>query len=1029
MSDGDRLQQGHLSSSASVLNRHGAGNPGRGNATAGKDSIRLAGRVLTSGVMVSRAMDTGRADRDGLRGSLSHHPCGHVPRSSPASAMNSSPPVHVPPPLPPMLMSTKTTSAAHAPAGAHTLGGAHGGTCSWGNEHCIAVAASVLEGSSLPHRRDKAGFEESNVCLAPPLSSSRLSTGAAVPPSSARRSCLQSPISGCWQGRYARTCLRMGPTAQSCGRCLRRCLRRTLEETELERAATRRRKWRLGPRVFLLLCVVCLALTLFGFGSSVARLLRRPHVPSWNGTLSILVQHENAPRRMRLKHSQKVKWIHLPSWTLRVVPASCEDCLDIGTYAIAVQRAVDGLEGLQREDKERLVAELQAPQQQNRSNDGGGGDDAALAVGTHDGEAALPTTAAQEELLRAKGGPYAVFANMGAPLGRIGPMLFAMRSVTDGVDVAAELPRWRWLQHTRISSDAVAAKPPPYVAVMGIPSADTVFHAQLRGAQRRTWFRYNAVARRENNFEGRLLPLYIFTAPEHEATPDPTWVGQDEDTGPAAAAEFYRPTLQEFADASNFYRALALSASSGGTVPGSFSYRQRRMSLRPEWRTSDLTSSPCSQVVSSTVQSDANSPRPSLAVLADYLRIPVVPAFTAAARFVCEASGGLWLEALEHSNALWIDTLTDRKPAMVKKEGVSDSWGMSREVGASQKTVLWLEYAYHAFPTVPFIAKADDCTYVKVPQMVSDFAYALRGRWRPDVAADSAEGIGRAPGTVDALSGSGAVLLTDAPFTTRSQLQLPRSVESECVYWGLLGTQPEDVPYFAGMHYVMTRKVARIVLEPPQEAYGTSRLRDVALLSMFDFNPIFAGIYTDIAMTAEDRLIGRVLHDRRPRVAQLCPNQRITYMVEVAPRFHELHREAGGVVTWASVVVHRCTPADMHFLHNHYFLEEHRVSGGATSAEAEATEEAAQERAAQWIRAHVNASLGPGWNDLKPVLWVSHGARPENAKARILLMEDGVAVYNVTFTAWDHAALKPGGLMTVPHVKVRCDGDAHSAVE
>ncbi|KAG5487927.1 hypothetical protein LSCM1_08242 [Leishmania martiniquensis] len=1034
MSDGELLEQGHLRSSAAALSRHGAGDAGRNTATAGKDSIRLAGRAPTSGVMANRAMEAGRPDRGGLRSFFSHHSSGHIERSLPASIVNALPLFHLPPPLPPMVMPTKTTSSLHAPASGHTLG-AHGGTrCRW-DARSTSVGASTCEGSSLPQRRDKVVFEENGACLVSTFSSSRLSAVAAAPPIAARGSNLHGPMGGWWQERGARMWLQMGRTPLSCGRWLWCCLRRKLEGAELERAPGRRRKWRLRLRVFLLSFMVCLTLVLVGLAGSVARLLRQPQVPEWNSTLSVLVQHENAPRRMRLRHSEKVKWIQLPSWTLRVVPASCEDCLDNEMYAIAVQRAVDGLERMYREDKERLLAEWQAPQKprHNHTADGGAGAAAAVAIDSQDATAALPSTAAYEEFLKAKGGPYAVFANTGAPLGRIGPMLFAMRSVTDDVDVAAELPRWRWLQHTRISSNDGAAKPPPYVAVMGIPSADTVFHAQLRAAQRSTWFRYSAVARRENDFAGRLLPLYIFTAPEHEATPDPTWVGQDEDVGPAAAAEFYRPTMQEFTDASNFHRALAASASSRGTASGSWSYRQRRMSLRPEWRTSDLTSSPCAHVVSSTVYSGAGNPRPPLAVLADYLRLPVTPALTAVARFLCEASSNLWLEALQHSNALWLDTLTDRRPAMASKEGAGESGGVAKEVGMSQKTVLWLEYAYHAFPTVPFIAKADDCTYIKVPQMVRDFALVLSAQQHPDLVAGVGGDPGRAPAAVEAFKGAGGggdVLLTDVPRIDTSQLRPPRSPEGECVYWGLLGATPRGGPYFQGMHYVMTRKVARIVLEPPQEAYGTGGLRDVALFAMLDFNPIFADVYADIAMTEEDRLIGRALHDRQVRATQLCPTQRITYVEEGASRFHELHREVGGTVTWASVVMHHCTPADMHYLYHHYFMEEHRASSDVTPAEAEVPGEAVQQPAAQRIRTNVNASRELVWDALKPVPRVSHRAHPEKAKGQIFLMEDGVAVYNITFTvASDNQAMRAGGLMIVPHVTARHDGDAYPAAK
>ncbi|CAJ1039819.1 hypothetical protein Q4I32_000765 [Leishmania shawi] len=890
---------------------------------------------------------------------------------------------------------------------------AHRGTRPlWGGHRIAPGAAAVVEGSSLPYRRDRADCEEDGACFYLMSSSSRLSAAAAAAPQCTargsnwrRRMCLH------WWRRCSRVWLSMG-----------RYRRGTARGAEPEKGPSRGRKWLLGLRAFLLLSLVCSALLLVCLRSYVAHLLRRPRVPGWNATLSILVQHEDAPQRMRLTYSQKVKWIHLPSWTLRVVPANCEDCLDSDTYAAAVQRAAEGLVRMQSEDNARQLAGLRALQHPGRHfEDYRGGRGPHL----HDGLPSLAkaplTTVISEEFLMMKGGPYAVFANVGAPLGRIGPMLYAMRSVTDGIDVAAELPHWRWLQHTSISSPAGAVRPPPYIAVMGIPSADTTSHAQLRDAQRSTWFHYTAVARRENHFQGRLLPLYIFAAPERKAAPDPTWIGQDEDTGPAAAAEFFRPTAQEFSDATNFYHALSAQLSRGGTVPGDFSYRQRRMSLRPQWRTSDLTSSPCGHATSSTVRSGPGNPRPPLAVLADYLRLPVIPAFTAATRFLCEASSGLWLEALQHGNSLWIDMLTDRIPTAEKGGAGSSRWGMATAVGMTQKTVLWLEYAYHAFPGVPFIAKSYDDTYIKVPQMMSDFAYVVSGRRHRHLDASSMDDDSRAPATAGVVGGESS--------SAASRVRLAQSSESECVYWGQLGRQSKGVPYFVGVHYSMTRKVARVVLEKPRETYGVNGLQDVLRLSMLDFNPIFADIYTRAAMTEEDRFIGKALHDGSVRAAQLCPNERITYIEEGLPRFHGLQREVRGTVTWASVVAHYCTPAEMFYLHKYYFVEEHRVRGGATPAEVEAAEKAAQERGAQWILANMNASLDPSWVDLQPMLWVSHGARPENAKARILFIQDGVAVYNITLTAWNHDALRPGGLMTVPHVKVKRDGDTYPVVE
>ncbi|CAJ1039660.1 hypothetical protein Q4I32_000605, partial [Leishmania shawi] len=116
------------------------------------------------------------------------------------------------------------------------------------------------------------------------------------------------------------------------------------------------------------------------------------------GPWSVLVQHEDALQRLNFTHQQRcrvgsmlcdplvVGAAFLPSWTLHVVEKGCADCTDQQTYASAVEGVV-----------------LQAR--------------------------------------------HAVFATSAAPLGRVGPMLLAMASVTDDVDVRAELPQWEWLRH------------------------------------------------------------------------------------------------------------------------------------------------------------------------------------------------------------------------------------------------------------------------------------------------------------------------------------------------------------------------------------------------------------------------------------------------------------------------------------------------------------------------------------------------------------------------------------------------------
>ncbi|CAJ1015647.1 hypothetical protein IOCL2690_000081100, partial [Leishmania lindenbergi] len=125
------------------------------------------------------------------------------------------------------------------------------------------------------------------------------------------------------------------------------------------------------------------------------------------GPWSVLVQHEGAVDRLS-KVILVEEWLArcssrgtpvtecnepllllphmLPAWTLHVVEEGCADCTDQQTYASAVEGVV-----------------LQAR--------------------------------------------HAVFATSAAPLGRVGPMLLAMASVTDDVDVRAELPQWEWLRH------------------------------------------------------------------------------------------------------------------------------------------------------------------------------------------------------------------------------------------------------------------------------------------------------------------------------------------------------------------------------------------------------------------------------------------------------------------------------------------------------------------------------------------------------------------------------------------------------
>ncbi|AYU82800.1 phosphoglycan beta 1,3 galactosyltransferase 4 [Leishmania donovani] len=199
---------------------------------------------------------------------------------------------------------------------------------------------------------------------------------------------------------------------------------------------------------------------------------------------SVLVQHKSAWEQLtttqrglaaagagslvRLDRDQ------LPSWTLRVIDEDCTMCFDNVTYASAVAASA------------------------GRSTDRTGNQ-------------------------RLKG--LSVFATTSAPLGLMGPMLFAMASVTDDVDVAAELPRWQWVTRSyaqqrrfvHASQSRGTGERPRHLIVVGVPSTDQPMRYPLRDAQRATWLTYREVARTENNFTGALLQLYVFAAAHRDS--------------------------------------------------------------------------------------------------------------------------------------------------------------------------------------------------------------------------------------------------------------------------------------------------------------------------------------------------------------------------------------------------------------------------------------------------------------------------------------------------------------------------------
>ncbi|KAL7711030.1 phosphoglycan beta 1 3 galactosyltransferase 5 (SCG5) [Lotmaria passim] len=427
------------------------------------------------------------------------------------------------------------------------------------------------------------------------------------------------------------------------------------------------------------ICVVNLVAMANGDHHLIAEQEERAEWRAWEASLAVVVAHA-APltvldgsqlraQEAGLGSAALVRRTQLPSWTLHVVEAECAECLDSAMHAAAVRRQMAG-----------------APAAEKRG--------------------------------------ATVFATPSAPLGLAGPMLFAMASVTDDVAVGAELARWSWVPRSYAMRRQFAGASPaglrggtsPYLVVMGIPSTDQPVRSSLRDAQRDTWLAYTEVARSGNDFRGALLPLYIFAAAERVQLQGVT------DVSPLL------PTVAEYEAAS------AMQLRRGGAAETAVrSYSERRVELISGAGTvgagdARLAESPCLKIDSQRVSPDADTDDTWLSQLASALDLPIMPAAVAPAEFICGASTALWQEALAHRNALWVDMVTDRRPTTKKKLGEGGNWGLPVEVGMSQKLILWLEYAYHAFPDVPYIMKGDDDTYLKVPQFLNDVRYIQRGR-------------------------------------------------------------------------------------------------------------------------------------------------------------------------------------------------------------------------------------------------------------------------------------------------------------
>ena len=480
------------------------------------------------------------------------------------------------------------------------------------------------------------------------------------------------------------------------------------------------------------------------------------------------------------------------------------------------------------------------------------------------------------------------------------------------------------------------------------------------------------------------------------------------------------PTVAEYEAAS------AMQLRRGGAAETAVrSYSERRVELISGAGTvgagdARLAESPCLKIDSQRVSPDADTDDTWLSQLASALDLPIMPAAVAPAEFICHASTALWQEALAHRNALWVDMVTDRRPTTKKKLGEGGNWGLPVEVGMSQKLILWLEYAYHAFPDVPYIMKGDDDTYLKVPQFLNDVRYIQRGR-----SGRALSELTRSDGGSAALGRrelkSGRRIFNSA---TAAENYLTVRATEECVYWGSMRRWNGEVYFGAGMLFLLHRRLVQTVLEERPE-YNN----DVVRLASQDYAPRHAHSYFAAMMDHEDVMLGKLLAERRMRSNQLCPFGRAWHVWERWDRFHDVRRGRAQNVTWATVAAHRCTPADFPYLH-FFFQQEYRF--GREGAAVERDVAVARQQARAWLEAaqlenngtadgqpgtpeytgiRLQATPVPavGNGELLEVVWAESPARNHTPLPFVRSSLDGVAVYEVEYSPFADGFLVPDG--------------------
>ena len=318
--------------------------------------------------------------------------------------------------------------------------------------------------------------------------------------------------------------------------------------------------------------------------------------------------------------------------------------------------------------------------------------------------------------------------------------------------------------------------------------------------------------------------------------------------------------------------------------------------------------------------------------------------------------------------------MTDRRPTTKKKLGEGGNWGLPVEVGMSQKLILWLEYAYHAFPDVPYIMKGDDDTYLKVPQFLRDIRY-IRGGY------------------------SGRNM--EAPLGQRDPVGINET--EECIYWGgyTRNSAWNQLPYHGGNGYMLHRRLVQVMLED-----GDPYNADTVRLAVMPYDPSLNATYRSFLMDVEDMFVGKTLRDKRSRIREVCPFHRASYIEEPRDRLVDAH-VIDFPIKWSGLLLHHVSPFDQHYVH-YFFQHEHEVARQLRTM-GDVAEANAVEMAVQWMVTNVDRGT-EGYGRYTELRW----HHPRNVSPSYFVAGDNVSVYTMQYETFVFNALDKACRCVVP---------------